>query len=151
MKPGQTLVKLRQRKPLKRRALNHPQSLPNSYKNLPEAERERIISVYAASTSTQLSGPMPNPVLNKLEPQHLTDIIALRSKTIDTTSADRKNSRLFSFLTLALLVAAALAVILTFAIIGENDLLLEIVKLGVAGLGGFGGGFGFAAWRRNRE
>ena len=94
---------------------------------------------------------MPNPVLNKLEPQHLTDIIALRSKTIDTTSADRKNSRLFSFLTLVVLVAAALAVILTFAIIGENDLLLEIVKLGVAGLGGFGGGFGFAAWRRNRE
>lgn len=94
---------------------------------------------------------MPNPVLNKIEPQHITDIIALRSKTIDTTSADRKNSRLFSFLTLVILVAAALAVILTFAIIGENDLLLEIVKLGVAGLGGFGGGFGFAAWRRTRE
>ena len=90
---------------------------------------------------------MANPILNKLESQHLTDIIALRSKTVDATTGDRKNSRLFNFLALALLVAAAVVVLLVFAIIGENDLLLEIVKIGGVGLGGFGGGYGFSAFR----
>ena len=88
---------------------------------------------------------MANPILNKLESQHLTDIIALRSKTVEATTSDRKNSRLFNFLALALLVTAALVVLLVFAIIGENDLLLEIVKIGGVGLGGFGGGYGFSA------
>lgn len=90
---------------------------------------------------------MANPILNKLEPQHLTDIIALRSKTVDATTNDRKHSRLFNFLALALLVTAALTILLVFAIIGENDLLLEIVKIGGVGLGGFGGGYGFSAFR----
>ena len=90
---------------------------------------------------------MPNPLLNKLEPQHITDIIAVASKTVDSTSSDRKHSRLFNFLALALLVAAALTILLVFAIIGENDLLLEIVKIGGVGLGGFGGGYGFSAFR----
>ena len=48
---------------------------------------------------------------------------------------------------LALLVTAALTILLVFAIIGENDLLLEIVKIGGVGLGGFGGGYGFSALR----
>ncbi len=90
---------------------------------------------------------MANPILNKLESQHLTDIIALRSKTVEATTSDRKNSRLFNFMALALLVTAALVVLLVFAIIGENDLLLEIVKIGGVGLGGFGGGYGFSALR----
>ena len=85
--------------------------------------------------------------MNKLESQHLTDIIALRSKTVDATTRDRKNSRLFNFLTLALLVAAALTILLVFAIIGENDLLLEIAKISAIALGGFGGGYGFSALR----
>lgn len=85
--------------------------------------------------------------MNKLEPQHLTDIIALRSKTVDASASDRKNSRLFNFLALALLVAAAVVVLLVFAIIGENDLLLEIVKIGGVALAGFGGGYGFSALR----
>lgn len=106
-----------------------------------------MLELFAASM--QVSGPMANPLLNKLEPQHITDIIALSSRTIDATTTDRKSSRLFS---LVLLVAAALVVLLVFAIIGENDLLLEIVKLGSVALGGFGGGYGFSALRlRSRD
>ena len=85
--------------------------------------------------------------MNKLESQHLTDIIALRSKTVDATTGDRKHSRLFNFLALALLVTAALTILLVFAIIGENDLLLEIAKISAIALGGFGGGYGFSALR----
>ena len=92
---------------------------------------------------------MANPLLNKLEPQHITDIIALSSRTVDATTSDRKHSRLFNFFSLALLVIASLALMLVLALINENDLLLEIVKLGGVGLGGFGGGYGFSALRRS--
>ena len=118
---------------------------PEVLDGLPAEQQERVRRFFA--TSMQVFGPMANPLLNKLEPQHLTDIIALRSKTVDATTSDRKNSRLFNFLALALLVTAALTILLVFAIIGENDLLLEIVKIGGVGLGGFGGGYGFSALR----
>ena len=90
---------------------------------------------------------MTNPLVNKLESQHITDIIKLGSQTVEANASDRKHSRLFNLLTLGLLVAASLTVLLVLAIIGENDLLLEIVKLGGVGIGGFGGGYGFSAWR----
>jgi hypothetical protein len=122
-----------------------PSIPPEVLERLPEDERERVLELFSAGM--QVSGPMANPLLNKLEPQHITDIIALSSRTIDATANDRRSSRLFGFLSLALLVAAALVVLLVFAIIGENDLLLEIVKLGGVGLGGFGGGYGFSAFR----
>ena len=118
---------------------------PEALDKLPAEQREQVFEFFAAST--QVSGPMANPLLNKLEPQHITDIIALSSKTVDAIAGDSKNSRLFNFLALALLVAAAVVVLLVFAIIGENDLLLEIVKIGGVGLGGFGGGYGFSAFR----
>jgi hypothetical protein len=125
-----------------------PPSTPSEIlEKLPANDREQVLELFAASM--QVSGPMANPLLNKLEPQHITDIIALSSRTIDATTTDRKSSRLFS---LVLLVAAALVVLLVFAIIGENDLLLEIVKLGSVALGGFGGGYGFSALRlRSRD
>ena len=90
---------------------------------------------------------MANPLFNKIESQHITEFIKLGSQTIAANASDRKHSRLFNFLALALLVAASLTVLLVLAIIGENDLLLEIVKLGGVGIGGFGGGYGFAHWR----
>lgn len=85
--------------------------------------------------------------MNKLDPQHITDIIALSSKTVDATTGDRKNSRLFNFLALALLVTAALTILLVFAIIGKNDPLLKIAKISAVALGGYGGGYGFSALR----
>ncbi len=120
-------------------------STPEVLGRLPENQRERLFEFFEASM--QVSGPMMNPLLNKFESQHITDIIGLSSKTVDAVSSDRKNSRLFGFLGLALLVVAAVVILLVFAIIGENDLLLEIVKLAGVGLGGFGGGYGFSALR----
>ena len=125
----------------------HPRSIPPEVlEGLPENQRERILEFFAASM-TQVSGPMVNPLLNKFEPQHITDLIALGSRTLDSNTSDRKHSRIFNFLSLALLVVASLALILVLALIKENDLLLEIVKLGSVALGGFGGGYGFSAFR----
>ena len=34
-----------------------------------------------------------------------------------------------------------------FAFLQQNSLVAEIIKLAAVGLGGFGGGYGFARWR----
>ena len=128
-------------------ALPHTHSIPPEVlEGLPENQRERILEFFAASM-TQVSGPMVNPLLNKFEPQHISDLIALGSRTLDANTSDRKHSRIFNFLSLALLVVASSALMLVLALINENDLLLEIVKLGSVALGGFGGGYGFSALR----
>lgn len=103
-----------------------------------------VAGFYAQSSWMELSshsfqahfGPEPTP-----------EVIALASKTIETEISDRKHSRLFWFATLFLLVGAALAVLMTLAITGENSLFLEVVKLLAVGVGGFGGGYGLSAWR----
>lgn len=118
---------------------------PEVLENLPADQRGKVLEFFAASM--QVSGPMANPLFNKIESQHITEFIKLGSQTIAANASDRKHSRLINFFALALLVAASLTVLLVLAIIGENDLLLEIVKLGGVGIGGFGGGYGFSAWR----
>ena len=116
--------------------------------NLEPEQREVLLAAMFRSIEIQLPGSSLNQFLSKLEPQHITEMIAERSNRPVLIAADRKNSRLYGFLSLALLVLASLAVMLVLALINENDLLLEIVKLGGVGLGGFGGGYGFSALRR---
>jgi hypothetical protein len=50
-------------------------------------------------------------------------------------------------MTLGLVISAALALLLVLAIRGQSDLIVEVVKLLAIGIGGFGGGYGFARWR----
>ena len=37
-----------------------------------------------------------------------------------------------------------------FAFLQQNSLVAEIIKMAAVGLGGFGGGYGFARWRGRR-
>ena len=111
-------------------------------------QQEMLLAAMFRSTEIQLPGSPFSQFLSKIEPQHITEMIAERSSRFALISADRKHSRLFNFLSFAFLVIASLTLMLVLALINENDLLLEIVKLGGVGLGGFGGGYGFSALRR---
>lgn len=118
---------------------------PEILEKLQPEDREAVLRVFSAGM--QWSGPMPNPLLAKFEPQHISDLIGLASKTLDVTQNDRKHSRLIGTITLALVLASALSLLLVLAIRDQNDLLVEVVKLAAIGIGSFGGGYGFAALR----
>ena len=103
---------------------------------------------YSYSAWMSMSGMSPNSLQFQFGPQPTPEVLELASKTVEAEISDRKHSRLINFLGLALLVIASLVLMLVLALINENDLLLEIVKLGGVGLGGFGGGYGISALRR---
>ena len=114
----------------------------------PQEQAEITGFVSSNSAWMRWSGMAPNSIQFRFGPQPTPEIFELASRTVEAEISDRKHSRLFGFLSLALLVVASLALMLVLALINENDLLLEIVKLGGVGLGGFGGGYGFSALRR---
>lgn len=121
---------------------------PEILDKLPPEARARVLGVFAAGM--QWAGPLPNPLLAKIEPRHITDMIGLASKTVDLTHSDRRHSRLLGTITLALILGVSLALLLVLALRNQNDLLLDVIKIGGLGVGAFGGGYGFASWR-NRE
>lgn len=98
----------------------------------------------------QITGSIQNPLVAKIEPQHITDMIGLASRTAELTHSDRKHGRIFSTISLGLILAASLAFLLVLAIRDQSTLIVEIVKLAAIGLGGLGGGYGYALWR-NRD
>ena len=118
---------------------------PEVLDKLPPEDRERVLEFFSAGM--QWAGPMPNPLLAKIEPQHITDMIGLASRTAELTHSDRKHGRLFSTIGLGLVLAAALTLLLVLAIRDQNALIVEVVKLAAVGLGGIGGGYGIASWR----
>lgn len=60
---------------------------------LPTESRQNFLDIFVASMQTLR--PEPNPVLEKIQPEHITASIALRSQRIKATADDRKHSRLF--------------------------------------------------------
>ena len=126
-------------------APNPSQIPPEILAKLPEHDRQRVLEVFSAA---MWSGPIPNPVIAKISSQHISDMIALASKSADLNLSDRQHSRIFTLLTLTLILSASVGLLVVFAIHGLNDLATEVLKLLAVGLGSFGGGFGFAKWRR---
>ena len=115
----------------------------SSPENLPEPQRAHIEEFIG----TAMSMTMGNPIASKVTEQHITDIIASSSRETDHEYSDRKHSRLISvlFVGFAILVLAAVSIVL--ALLGMTELLIEIIKsLGLIA-GGFGGGYGFYAFR----
>ncbi|MBI4282600.1 MAG: hypothetical protein HY672_03835 [Chloroflexi bacterium] len=118
---------------------------PEILEKLPPPERRRIEQFFAAGMS------FGNPVLQRLTPQHISDLISLSSKEADLEFKDRHRSRL----TLSLMVGFLVVVFVAFAIVlayrNLSDLLQELLKDAALIIGGAGTGFGYGSWRRRRD
>ena len=97
--------------------------------------------------SVSYSGPLPNPLLEKLTPEHITSLIDTADRNRARALEDRKHSRKWSAIIMALVVIPIGLLLGYFAFLQQNSLVAEIIKLAAVGLGGFGGGYGFARWR----
>ena len=118
---------------------------PEILEKLPPEARKKVMEFFAAG---MYSGPAPNPVLAKITPQHITDLISLASKDSDHALEDTKHSRRLALYALTIVLISVLVVVLVLAFRNQNDLLIEVFKLLAVGLGGFGGGYGWARFRR---
>lgn len=100
--------------------------------------------------SATVSGPLRNPLLDKLTADHISSLISAADKDRDRALEDRRNARKWHAIILAMLVIPIALLLGYFAFLQQNSLVAEIVKLAAVGLGGFGGGYGFARWRGSR-
>lgn len=89
-------------------------------------------------------------MLDKLNAEHIASLIAAADKDRDRALADRRNARKWQAVILALLVLPIALLLGYFGFLQQNSLVAEIIKLAAVGLGGFGGGYGFARWRGRR-
>ena len=114
-----------------------------------EAPLSLPVSVERVFSAT-LSGPLRNPLLDKLNAEHIASLIAAADKDRDRALEDRRNARKWQAVIIALLVLPIALLLGYFGFLQQNSLVAEIIKLAAVGLGGFGGGYGFARWRGRR-
>ena len=128
-----------------------PHSLPippEVLENLPEEQKQQIQQFFGAAMSMQAGMGMANPIAQKITPEHITDVIGLSGREVDLEYGDRRHSRLVTS-TVAIALLVVLVVFGAFLVYLEaTDLFFDVVTFGAAFVGGFGGGVGFANWRR---
>lgn len=99
----------------------------------------------------RLSTPISNPVFSKITEEHISRIIEIGNKEEDNSYKDSQSNKFYNFL--YFIVGIALFVFLIVYLGKENkDLFLEVLKIGIAIVGGFGGGFGYKTYleRKNK-
>lgn len=110
---------------------------PEFLKKLPP-EAKKVVEI---GMSMQRFGPMPNPLTEKLNEQHIDRILDISAKDDERAFEDAKESRRFTLI--YVLAFIALFVFLTIFLVDvDKELYKEAVKLFAVFLGGFGGGFG---------
>ena len=75
---------------------------------------------------------------------------SLEEKERARVIADRQNARKWRAVIVAVLVLSIVSLLGYFAYLQQISLVLEVFTLAAVGLGGFGGGYGFARWRGRR-
>jgi hypothetical protein len=95
-------------------------------------------------------GRMPNPIVDKFTPEHISTILQNVEKDDERAYKDLGRSRWFTFG--YVIIAICLFIFLTIFLAGtDKELYKEILKLGIVAATSFGGGFGVKSYLdRNR-
>lgn len=109
---------------------------PTEEENIVEgmpAEMKRIMR------ASLFMGNMANPMLEKITPEHITQVLKISDKQEDNSHSEYKTDKRYTFL--YFIVGAAIFVFLIYFLIDrDKDLLLKLISYLVAFAGGFGVG-----------
>lgn len=95
--------------------------------------------------SMQRVGPMPNPIVEKLNEGHIDKILEIAAKDDERSFADAGSSRKYTLVYIVIFVA--LFIFLTIFLVGSDiELYKEIIKIFIVFLGGLGSGFGIKTY-----
>jgi hypothetical protein len=111
---------------------------PEVLQALPEPQRVQLMS---AITTLLAIGPMPNPIAAKMNTAHITKVLELQEKEMDLEHSDRRDSRVQATLVFLAVLVLGVVVILALALSGHDAILGQLIPIGSALAGGFGGGY----------
>jgi len=93
----------------------------------------------------RISGATPNPILSKLNENHIDRILDIGEKEEDNSFKDSQSNKKYNLI--YFIIGILLFIFLIVFLVKDNkELFLEILKIGVAIIGGFGGGFGYKTY-----
>lgn len=93
----------------------------------------------------RISGPMPHPLSNKINENHINKILDLAEKDGERVFADTSQSRKYTFA--YLMVFSILFIFCTVFLVGKDtELYKELLKLLAVFAGGLGSGFGIKSY-----
>ena len=111
-------------------------SLEKVLADSPESVKQVVASVVRMGMS--ISGTMPNPLAEKLTPEHLDKMIEYTETESQREDKQLTAHRKFGFLYYLIGIAVVTTVLLVLIFRSETDLVLQILSV----IGAFGGGFG---------
>lgn len=115
---------------------------PEVIENLPP-EIKKVVEM--GFSMQRFSGAMPNPLLSKLNEKHIDRILDISEKEEENSFKDSQSNKIYNLI--YFILGILFFIFLTVFLVKDNkDLFLEIVKIGVAIIGGFGGGYGYKTY-----
>lgn len=93
----------------------------------------------------RISGPMPNPIVSKLNENHIDRILDISEKEEENAYKDSQSNKAYNLVYFILAILLFVFLII-FLVKEDKELLVEILKIGIAIVGGFGGGFGYKTY-----
>lgn len=144
-------------KPTEQDELSHPESgqepagpqpvPPELLDKLPPETREVFQSLIAAV----YSGPVPNPIAEKITSDHITQLITARNQDAEREHVDRKDTRRWATVLIGLCVVVGVGMVVFLVTAGQVDLADRLMERGILLGGGVGIGYGISEWRRRRR
>ena len=115
--------------------------------NLPP-DAKKIIEM--GFSMQRISGPMPNPLMQKITEKHIDKILELTEKEDNNSFVDAQTTKKYS-LTYFIIIILFCTFIIYYLVDKDKSLLMNIIEKAIFVLSGFGGGYGFKAYLDNKK
>lgn len=110
---------------------------------IPAKDREEVKGFLKSSMSfSAIMGQFPNPMMQKITPEHISDIIKNTHETDQRDRDERKHIRWYVLIALLAAMAVLVFFVIFLVIYNKVELLTTLITIIVAIAGGFGAGWG---------
>jgi hypothetical protein len=116
--------------------------------DLQKEDFKRIVEL--GFSMQRISGPLPNPLLSKINEKHIDKILEITEKEEENSFKDAHSTKIFSLIYFIIIVSF-LSFLIYYLVDKDSVLLNTILEKGLYFLGGFSGGYGFKAYLDNKK
>lgn len=120
---------------------------PEIFEELPPEIRE---VVRTGISMQRISGPMPNPLLSKINEQHIDKILDIADKEDTNSYNDAQSNKRYSLFYFLAFIGLFIFITIYLAKT-DKELFIDILKIIISIAGGFGGGYGYKSYLDSKK